>query len=304
MTNDVGNRCFRGVEAERDAPVLVVGARGRVGRLVVRSLIACGQTVRALTRQPNRMPAIPDVEVVVGDLVDRRSLRSALAGVRRVFLVWPFPSADHTPAVIDVIAERASRCVLLSSGLTRSNDGSALRGLTAAEGHTVAERLIQQVGMEWTILRPATLMANNAWWAAEIASGDTVCGVYGDGPMAPVHEADVAAVAVHALLGKGHHRRRYQLTGPELLSQKQQLTLLGRQLNRPLQWKEVTRARYREHLLATRPLHPGCIEAMLRAYDDMAIRGPACLTSAVSSVTHRQPRAVDDWFSENVWRFR
>ncbi|MFF0456490.1 SDR family oxidoreductase [Nocardia africana] len=302
--NEIENRHFREISADREAPVLVVGARGRVGRSVVRSLVSCGQTVRALTRHPNRMPATPNVEVVEGELFDMRSLRSALAGVRRVFLLWPFPGADHAAAVIDTIAETASRCVLLSSGLVGDNGCTALRGLTVAEGHTVAERLIQQVGMEWTILRPASLMANNARWAAQLTSGDTVCGTYGDLPMAPVHEADVAAVAVHALLGDGHHQRRYHLTGPEVLTQKQQLSLLGRHLKRALRWKEITLAEYREHLLATRLLHPDCVEAVLRAHSEMAAGGPVRLTTAVSTVTRRPPCAVEDWVRENAWRFR
>ena len=69
-------------------PVLVTGATGRVGRLVVDQLLGAGMPVRALTRRPAeaRLPAA--VEVVSGDLTVPESLDAGLQGVSAVFLVW------------------------------------------------------------------------------------------------------------------------------------------------------------------------------------------------------------------------
>ena len=65
---------------------LVTGGTGFVGRFVVRTLLAQGQAVRVLCRQPERAQALfgQTVEVVRGDLLDRRSLTTACQGVATV----------------------------------------------------------------------------------------------------------------------------------------------------------------------------------------------------------------------------
>ena len=77
-------------------PVLVTGATGRVGRVVVDELLDEGVPVRALTRRPEaaRLPAA--IEVVSGDLTVPESLDAALQGVGAVFLVWTLVSGEAT----------------------------------------------------------------------------------------------------------------------------------------------------------------------------------------------------------------
>src|SRR5436190_23486815 len=95
-------------------PILVTGATGRIGRIVVDQLLAARVPVRALTREPKeaRLPAA--VEVVSGDFTVPESLDAGLQGASAVFLVWiaPFTTA---PAVIERIATCARRIVFLSS---------------------------------------------------------------------------------------------------------------------------------------------------------------------------------------------
>src|SRR5436309_8923333 len=95
-------------------PVLVTGATGRVGRVVIAQLLDAGVPVRALTRRPAeaRLPAA--VEVVAGDLTVPESLDSPLQDVSAVFLVWTAPPAT-APAVIERLANHVRRVVFLSS---------------------------------------------------------------------------------------------------------------------------------------------------------------------------------------------
>ena len=66
--------------------ILVAGGTGRLGTLVVRQLSEAGLRVRVLTRDPRRAEHLnaAHVEVVTGDVRDRRSLASAFAGVDSV----------------------------------------------------------------------------------------------------------------------------------------------------------------------------------------------------------------------------
>src|SRR5581483_7516338 len=94
----------------RVAPVLVTGATGRVGRLVIDQLLDAGVPVRALARRPEAamLPAI--VEVVAGDLTVPESLDPGLRGVGAVFLVWTAPAAT-APAGVERLAAYARRVV-------------------------------------------------------------------------------------------------------------------------------------------------------------------------------------------------
>src|SRR5437588_5263377 len=99
----------------RVPPVLVTGATGRVGRVVVDLLIDAGVPVRALTRRAEPAATLPpSVEVVTGDLTVPESLDAALRGVGAVFLVWTVAPAT-APAVVDRLATYARRVVFLSS---------------------------------------------------------------------------------------------------------------------------------------------------------------------------------------------
>src|SRR5262249_6360744 len=101
--------------------------------------------------------------------------------------------------------------------------------------HEEVEGLIQKSGVEWTFLRPGMLASNAlAWWAPQIRTGDVVRWPYLAAPTAPIDERDVASVAVRALLGDGHARAEYVLTGPQSLSQLEQVSTIGRSIGRSL----------------------------------------------------------------------
>src|SRR6202162_2217219 len=98
----------------RVPPVLVTGATGRVGRLVVDLLIDAGVPVRALTHRSEAAGTLPpSVEVVTGDLTVPESLDAALRGVGAVFLVWTAPP-ETAPAVVERLAHYARPVVVLS----------------------------------------------------------------------------------------------------------------------------------------------------------------------------------------------
>jgi hypothetical protein len=81
----------------RVPPVLVTGATGRVGRVVVDLLMDAGMPVRALTHRSEAAATLPaNVEVVTGDLTVPESLDAGLRGVSAVFLVWTAPPASSS----------------------------------------------------------------------------------------------------------------------------------------------------------------------------------------------------------------
>src|SRR3989442_11889437 len=136
-------------------PVLVTGATGRVGRVVVDRLLDEGVPVRALTRRPEaaRLPAA--VEVVSGDLTVPESLDAALQGVNAVFLVWTVPPTT-APAVVGRLAIHARRIVFLSSP-HRTPHPFFQQPNPMAVLHAEIEHLIAPAGLASTVIRPGTL---------------------------------------------------------------------------------------------------------------------------------------------------
>jgi len=199
----------------RVPPVLVTGATGRVGRVVVDLLADAGVPVRALTRHSEAAPTLPaNVEVVTGDLTEPGSLDAALRGVGTVFLVWTAPPTT-APAVVERLATSARRVVFLSAPHSTPHPFFQQPNPMAVL-YAEIERLIAAAGLESTIIRPG-IFASNAllWWATAIRADGVVRWPYGAAETAPVDDRDVAAVAARTLYQDGYVGGDYVLTGPE-----------------------------------------------------------------------------------------
>src|SRR5215218_2851539 len=211
----------------RVPPVLVTGATGRVGRVVVDQLIDADVPVRVLTRRSEAAATLPaNVEVVTGDLTVPESLDAGLQGVSTVFLVWTAPPTT-APAVVERLATSVRRVVFLSSPHQTPHPFFQQPNPMAVL-HADIERLIAATGLESTIIRPG-MFASNAlsWWAPTIRAHGVVRWPYGAAETAPIDERDVAAVAARTLYQDGHAGGDYVLTGPESLSQAEQVSIIG-----------------------------------------------------------------------------
>jgi uncharacterized protein YbjT (DUF2867 family) len=278
--------------------VLVVGATGNVGRQVVAELQATECQIRALTRQPDTAAFSDDVEVMYGDLTDTRSLDRCLTGVDAVFLVWTAP-AGAAPAAMDRIARYAKRIVLLSSPHTVPHpffqQPNPFRGI-----HAELDKLVSETGLGWTILRPG-MFADNAlrWWAPQIRGGDVVRWPYAGAPTAPIAGRDIAAVAVCALLESGHDGAEYVLTGPESMTQQEQVATIGDVLGRSLRYEEISPAEAHAELGFPAPVMTMLLDAWAAA-----LGRPAFVTSGVADVTGRPARTFRSWVNDHLSAFR
>jgi len=280
--------------------VLVTGATGRVGRMVVDLLADAGLPVRALTRRPEEAALPAGVEVVTGDLTVPESLDAALRGVDAVFLVWTVPPAT-APAVVERIATYARRVVFLSAP-HRTPHPFFQQPNPMAALYTEIERLIVGSGLESTIIRPG-MFASNAllWWAPAIRGDGVVRWPYGAAETAPVDDRDVAAVAARTLYQDGHAGGDYVLTGPESLSQTEQVRIIGDVLGRPIQFVELSPDEFRR---ATQGSWPRPAVDMLLAAWGATMGRPALVTSTVSDVLGSPARSFRQWATDHADAFR
>ena len=276
--------------------IVVVGATGRVGGQVVTQLTESGQPVRSVSRglNPGRLPR--SAEVARADLANPASLEAHLQDAQALFLLWPFTSAEVTarlaPKVAEIAARHATRIVYLSAQPAADRPDSFW---------ALVERAIEESGAEWTFLRPTGFAANTLMWADQIRSGDVVRWPFGAAGRALIDERDIASVAVRALTEDGHAGARYVLSGPEVLTQAEQLAAIGKAIGRDLTWEELP-AQAAVEALAAAWGDRGFAEGAVNAWE-WFVDHPETVTSTVRDVTGAPARRFADWAAANAAAF-
>lgn len=273
--------------------IMVTGATGNVGRHVVAGLLRAGASVRAVSRDPARAGLPAGVEVVRGDLARPESFVDALAGVSRMFV---FPLAYLAPvlrSMADVVETTAMVKLAAEAGLRR------MVMLGSSDSLFGMERAVESSGCEWTILRPGEFAVNKLdHWAPMIRAGDVVRAAYPGACGTPIHEADIAEVAVTALLSDGHHGCRYELTGPQVLTSREQVAAIATGIGRPVRFEEVTPERSRAELL-TLGLPPDVVDQMILAHPS----GPPPVSRTFEEVTGHPARTLTQWATDHARDF-
>jgi len=281
-------------------PVLVTGGTGRVGSAVVDFLVDAGVPVRVLTRRSEVAAMLPaNVEVITGDLTVPESLDAALRGAGAVFLVWTAPPAT-APAVVDRLATHARRVVFLSSPHQTAHPFFQQPNPMAVL-HADIERLIATAGLESTIIRPGMFASNVLpWWANVIRTGGVVRWPYGAAETAPVDDRDVAAVAARTLYQDGHAGGDYVLTGPESLSQAEQVSIIGDVIGHRITFEELSPDEFRRETEGSWP-RP-VVDMLLDAWG-AAMGRPAFITSAVTDILG-SARSFRQWVADHTGAFQ
>jgi uncharacterized protein YbjT (DUF2867 family) len=276
--------------------ILVTGATGNTGRALVKELRARGAgPLRGLTRDAARATFPAGVEAAEGDLSRPESLDSALRGVRSLFLLSRTgPDAQILEAAVRAGVEHV---VLVSSITVQTHPH-----LGPAAENLAVERLLKGSGMAWTVLRPTQFASNALWWAEAIREGRPVRVPYADIGLPTLHPADIAAVACAALSGPGHRGQTYALTGPERITPRRQLEVLGRAVGRDVRCTEISRAEARSGLAAF--LGGEAAEAVLDITGGDLNEELLAVRDTVSRVTGAPARTFRDWAVENAGSFR
>lgn len=275
---------------------LVIGARGSVGRHVLAQLVSAGAPVRASVRDPDAAGLPDSVPVITADLAAPETLPAALAGVRQAFLYAT--TANGTAAFADAArAAGVERVVLLSSGSVLL---PSARGNVTAEHHREIERVLAESGLPWTPIRPLVLANNALAWARPVRDTGVVPLLHPEAVTAPVHERDIAAVAVTTLLDPGHPGVSDLLTGPELLSQRRQVELLAAATGRPIRIEELTASQAQHHFERFQP--PETATSIVE-FITAAARGESPATPTARRVLGREPLPFAQWAAEHVTTF-
>jgi uncharacterized protein YbjT (DUF2867 family) len=280
--------------------ILVTGASGKNGAEILKLLSGRKERIRAMSRtKRDVISSGPNcgLEFVEADFENAESLRKALDGVQRAFLVTN--SSERVQELqlrfVSLARESGVRHIVYVSQLHASVD-SPLRFLRY---HAAVEEAIRASGMSFTNLRPNLYMQGLLMIGQSIASEGRFFAPAGESKISLVDVRDIAAVAVAALTQSKHEGKTYDITGPQVLTHQQLAEQLSRTLDRPITFVDIPEQEFRNQL---RAMHMPDWQAD-GLVEDFAHyrRGEASgISSVVEACTGKAPRA----FAEFVYDYR
>jgi uncharacterized protein YbjT (DUF2867 family) len=254
--------------------IVVTGATGNVGRVVVAALAA-------------DVPA--GVRARQADLAIPRDLAPALAAADVLFLLTTGNFA--TEALLDVVRDAGvKRVVLLSS-----------QGVGTGRHPADQEQAVIGSGLDWTLLRPSGFHTNTMQWAQSVRADRTVAAPFGDVALPTIDPSDIADVAVATLREPGHAGRTYTLTGPAPISPREQVAAIADALGEPVSFIEQTRAEAKARFASFMPEQVA--EHTLDILGDPT-PDEQQVSPDVRRVLGRSPRSYADWAVRNIVAFR
>jgi len=201
--------------------VLVVGATGSIGRLVVDEAIRQGHTVRALARSADKARRLPpEAQVVLGDVTRPETLSAAVDGVDAIVFTHGSDGAAKVGAesvdyggvrnVLVALGSRTARIALMTAIGVTNRTGAYNRSTEVQDWKRRSERLVRASGLPYTIVRPGWFDYNRPdEHRLLFLQGDSrQAGNSSDGVIA---RRQIAEVLVHSLISNHAIRKTFEL---------------------------------------------------------------------------------------------
>jgi NAD(P)H dehydrogenase (quinone) len=201
--------------------LIVSGASGQLGALVVEELLARGADPRDLilvSRTPEELASYAERGAATrfGDFTQPESLPAAYEGGTRMLLISISAGPDNRPQLhrnaIEAARAVGVRHIVYTS--TVDADNQDVRALSAAM-HRETEQILRDSGVAWTMLRNHLYADNIVSQAQRMVAEGRVVAQPDEIPTAYVTREDCAAAAAAVLLTPGHEGRVYDITGPQ-----------------------------------------------------------------------------------------
>ena len=208
--------------------ILVAGATGHLGTVLVELLASHGKHVRVLTRNPSQARGLvaKSVELVEGDVCDTSSLASALAGIETVVsAVTGFGPGGAGPRAVDLQGNENLIAAAGAAGvrhfvLVSMHGARADHPIELYRAKFFAEERLRQSNLEWTIIRPTVFMELWAGIVGDSLVKDGKATVFGrgDNPINLVSVRDVARFVELAVVDPRLEGMAVDIGGPENLT--------------------------------------------------------------------------------------
>ena len=216
--------------------ILLTGAGGRTGRAVLAALVTRGADVRAFIRnagQADDLRALGAADVVLGDMLQRPSVESAVEGCDVVLHIGP-PMHEDEVSITETFLTSAKRF-----GVERFIYYSVMHPFRRDVRHHAlkldATELIVEADVPYTLIEPCRYMQHlEPIWARVVESGIHAMPFNTHVRFSVVDLLDLAEAAAKVSTEPGHEYATYELAGPQPLSQDQMAAIIADVIGRPV----------------------------------------------------------------------
>jgi NAD(P)H dehydrogenase (quinone) len=231
--------------------IAVIGATGRVGSEVVRRLLARGEVVTALVRDPAKARLAfgePDgLHIRLTRLDDPRDLDEAFDGIHAVFIAM---GSIGIEGVLQRIAINVAAGIPTIEQVTRLsvlNTSPDSLGINQ-RAHYSIDQFAASTAVPYSTIRPAIFSASLLAAAREVRETRSWTGLAGTGRMALIDHRDVAEAGVRVLTEPALWGAHHDLTGPFPMSWPEALDLLSTELGERVAFRVATERQFLERL--------------------------------------------------------
>ncbi len=284
--------------------ILVTGATGLNGSELVRRLSARGVHVRGLARniaKAGALSALPNVEIVEGDMAHPETLSGALHGVDRAMLI-----SSSDPVMLEVqsnFIEAARKAgvkhIVKLSGIMPELDSP----FRFARMHGEIERRLEASGMAFTHLRAGEFFPAYFRQVRSIVAKGALILPMEDARIASIDIGDIAEVAATILTGSGHEGKTYPLTGPEALSMAEVAEKLSIATGKPIEYVNVAPEEAKSANLAA-GMPPYMADALFELFAERRKGKEAQVSPVIPTIFGWQATRFDEFAARNAAIFR
>lgn len=278
--------------------LLVAGANGLNGRLLLKQLAKNNIPVRAMVRNKDRAKDLENetMEIIEADLSNPATLDKAFDSIEQAYIVTAIhpDAAMYFSNFFQVAKKTGVKHVIKLSGLGASADSPSeiLR-----QHHQSDEELVQS-GLDFTVIQPNSFFQNILGQAKAIQRKGRFGMLLGDASQSLVDMNDVAEATVRIIQDKSHRNKIYPLTGPESISGNDMGEQLAELLEKPVRYKPVSSTLAKQEMLAG-GLHEWNANALVEIMELFATGAFAETSSDLENILDRKPNRFADFVTEN-----
>jgi len=278
--------------------ILVTGGTGNVGAEVVKELLKRNADIRLLVRKQGT--ATPNgVEVAIGDLLDPVSVRKALDGVEKLYLLNAVSPDELTQGLIAYdLAKRLKLKHVVYHSVFRVD---RFKDVPHFASKLAIENAMREFDVPFTVIRPNYFFQNDATLRGAL----TKAGIYpmplGQAGVSAVDIRDIAEATAIALTSDGRYGKTYNLNGPEVLSGPKMASIWSGLLGKEIRYSGNDMDAFEEQMRKRVPSWSAFdIRMMFQGYLERGFVAEAGDVEILTDLLGRPPRRYEEFAKETA----
>jgi len=283
----------------------VIGATGHVGSEIVRGLLARGDAVTVLVRDPDKARRAfdkPDgLHIRATRLDDPRDLTEAFDGIHTVFIAMGSIGIEGVLQRIAINAAAGISSIEQVTRLSVLNASADSLGINQ-RAHYSIDQFASSTAVPYSTIRPAIFSVSLLAAAREVRASHTWTGLAGSGRTALMDHRDAAEAGLRVLTDPAPWGAHHELTGPVPMSWPEALELLSAELGEPVTFRVAVERQFLERLSGA-GVPAGTAELLITREWAILAGENDYTTDTFQKITGRPPRPVTEFLHEHRTEF-